>query len=199
MRETSGKPMFIGEYALILTLLLLKITICYTKNCKSTINLPYYALSLMNHLVGFSAALLLLFSPVFLAQIGIIYTEIPITAFAVMTVYFFLRKRAIWYLISAFLLFFTKENSVVIVFAILTIIFIQFLINSLRKRGNLKKDSKEIIKELFIYGSPLLLLAVWFVWHKISTGWMFVMPSYQNELMKRAFVKIIYHNNFSCK
>ncbi|MDI6882903.1 MAG: hypothetical protein QMC93_00290, partial [Patescibacteria group bacterium] len=32
-----GQPMFIGEYTLILTSFPLKITTCYTKNCKRTL------------------------------------------------------------------------------------------------------------------------------------------------------------------
>ncbi len=49
--------------------------------------------NLTNNLVGFSAALILLFTPVFLAQVGIIYTEIPMTAFALLAVYFFLNQK----------------------------------------------------------------------------------------------------------
>ena len=47
---------------------------------------------LTNHLIGFSSALALLFSPLFLAQTGIIYPEIPIAAFSIMAVYFFITN-----------------------------------------------------------------------------------------------------------
>jgi len=136
-----------------------------------------------SHLVGVGAALFLLFSPVFLAQVGIVYPEIPITAFGVMTVYFFLKKKIPWYLVSAFLMVFTKETSAIVIFAILGITLIQFISGFLKKK---ERNFKKIIKTLFIYSLPLILLASWFVAHKIVTGWMFVMPYYQENLTKEA-------------
>ncbi|MFC1663752.1 ArnT family glycosyltransferase [Patescibacteria group bacterium] len=137
-----------------------------------------------NNLIGFSAAILLFFSPVFLAQTGIVYPEIPIAAFSVMAIYFFLDKRVKWYLLSASLLLFTKESSIVIILAILASILIQFSTNFLKNR---KGDFKLLAKNLFLYGSPIFLLIIWFIWHKIATGWMFVMPYYQEQVTKQAF------------
>jgi len=136
-----------------------------------------------SHLVGVGAALFLIFSPVFLAQVGIVYPEIPITAFGVMTAYFFLKKKVPWYLVSAILMVFTKETSAIIIFAILGITLIQFMGGFLKRR---ERNFKKIIKTLFVYSLPLILLTGWFVAHKIVTGWMFVMPYYQENLTKEA-------------
>ena len=138
---------------------------------------------LINHLVGVSAALFLLFSPVFLAQTGIIYPEIPVTAFAVMTIYYFLDKKPWLYLLSASLMLLTKETSAILIVAIAVAILLEFLIKFFRKE---KSDFKKAIKESIIYGSPIILLVTWFIWHKMATGWMFVMPYYQETLTKGA-------------
>ncbi len=147
------------------------------------------------HLVGFFAALFLLFTPVFLAQVGIIYPEIPVTAFAVMTIYYFLDKKTRLYLLSASLMLLTKETSAIVVFVILVAILIQFLIEFFKKQ---KGIFKKTLKELAIYGSPILILIGWFIWHKIATGWMFVMPYYQGGMIERAFslAKIVYSFKF---
>ncbi len=139
---------------------------------------------LTNNLVGFSTALVLLFTPAFLAQVGIIYTEIPMTAFALMTVYFFLTKRKGWYLLSASLMLLMKETAISIILAILATITIDFLVKFFRKE---KPNSQNFIKELFLYASPILLLLFWFWWHKQKTGWMFVLPSHQAKFEKEVF------------
>lgn len=134
---------------------------------------------LMSCLIGLSSAFLLFFTPVFLAQVGIIYLEIPMTAFGLMAVYFFLTKRIRWYLFAASLMLLMKVVSLVIILAILGTILAQFLIKVLRKQ---EKDFKKTIRECFIYGLPILVLAAWFIIHKIATGWLFVIPAFQQEL-----------------
>lgn len=98
-----------------------------------------------------------------------------------MAVYFFLRKKVKWYLLSAFCAVFIKETSASVIIAILIIILAQRLRDFFKtKKGN----PREIVKELFSYGLPIFLLAGWFIWHKIITGWMFAMPHCYQRLMK---------------
>ena len=138
----------------------------------------------INYLVGFSSALALLFSPVFLAQTGIIYPEIPITAFSVMAVYFFITKRPWGYIASASLALFSKESSIVVVLAILVSMIIQFLFNFLKgHRG----EFGALVKKLFFYSTPIFLLIIWFELHKLATGWMFVMPEFQGRFTLDSF------------
>lgn len=61
------------------------------------------------NLVGFSSAIRLLFTPLFLTQLGIVYVEIPMLAFVLMTVYYAIKKNFSGYLISASLMVLTKE------------------------------------------------------------------------------------------
>ena len=135
-------------------------------------------------LTGILIFLLLFFSPVFLAQVGIIYPEIPVAAFALMAIYFFFERRAMPYFLSASLMLFMKEVSVVVILAVLAVIFLRHLSKFFRTR---QIDFKVVGKELIIFGSPLLLLVGWFVWHKSATGWMFAMPYYQSRFSQNVF------------
>lgn len=139
---------------------------------------------IINNFIGFSAVLLLFFSPVFLAQTGIIYVEIPAAAFALMSVYFFLKKRWGWYLLSGALLVFMKEVAAVIILAISIVGFFEFLFE-LFKRGERKLKKK--IKEVFFCFLPFLFLAGWFILHRLLTGWMFAIPSYQKDFAENVF------------
>lgn len=138
-----------------------------------------------NHLVGFSAALLLFFTPLFLAQVGIVYPEIPTAAFGVMTVYFFLKRRFWWYIISGGLMLFMKEGSVVIILAILVTVLIRLIFGIFKRE---KINFKRILKELLVLSSPILILVVWFIWHKTATGWMFIIPSAREDFAEKVSV-----------
>jgi hypothetical protein len=120
-------------------------------------------------LIATVSIVLLLFTPVFYAQLGIIYLEIPMTALALMTVYYYLKKSLIKYLLSASFMLLIKEVSVVIIFAILFLTVLKFF--SSKKRG-----SKSLFKDIFIYSLPLLVIIIWFVYHKIVAGFWFIPP-----------------------
>ena len=139
---------------------------------------------LVSSIIGILVVLVLFFTPVFLAQVGIIYVEIPAAAFALATVYFFLKRRPKLYFVSAFLMLFMKEVSVVIILAVLSTLILKFLKNYLKEK---KPDFKKLVKELIIYGSPIILLVGWFVWHKIETGWLFAVPYYQEQFSENIF------------
>jgi len=125
-------------------------------------------------IVGVLTGILLLFTPVFLAQIGIIYLEIPGTAFALMTLYYFLRKNYAMYLVSATLMLYTKE---VFVFIILTVALYIWIVQTVDAIYKAKKfPLKSLIgKTLFLF-IPIALVSVWFIYHKAATGWLFTPP-----------------------
>lgn len=123
--------------------------------------------------VGFFSAFLLLVSPVFLAQVGIVYFEIPVTTFCLMALYYFLRDKKIGYVISATLMVWTKEVSGVVIGLILTVVLFEKLIEYLR---NKKLDWKETAKETGIILSPFVFLFLWFVYHKMVKGWWMIVP-----------------------
>jgi len=140
-----------------------------SKNLKDT---------LMAHFVGLSSALLLLISPLFLAHVGIIYVEIPMTAFALLTVYFFIKKNVWGYLIAGTLMLLMKEISVVVILAIIGAIQFQYSKDFMGGKARSLKEFGQLVKKSIIYSIPLLILAGWFVWHWAVTGWWFVMPEW---------------------
>ena len=125
-------------------------------------------------LVGFFAGVVLLLTPVFLAQLGIIYVEIPAAAFAVMTVYYALKKNLLGYLISGILLVLTKEIAIFVILIILAVIFLNKISLWLRKKE--KVDLVGLVKTIFIWATPLYILFLWFLYHKIISGWWLVIP-----------------------
>jgi len=135
-------------------------------------------------LIGFSSAIILLFTPLFFAQMGIIYTEIPAAAFSLMAVYFYVKRKVIWYLFSASALLLMKEVALIIPFAILIAIIFDFLLKHFRKQ---EKNLKETVKDLILYSLPILPLVGFFVWHRLVTGWWFIIPNYQQTFAQEAF------------
>lgn len=168
-----GQSLFIS-HLFYLFFVLLAVIFTYLLGKK----IAYFEDELTNNLVGFSAALLLLFCPLFLAQVGIIYLEIPVTAFALMTVYFFLERKIWSYLISAILMVFTKETSVVIILAILSTISAIFFLNYFSKK---QLNWRQFSKKITFYSIPLFLLIIWYGVNKIKFGWAIVMSPLINS------------------
>jgi 4-amino-4-deoxy-L-arabinose transferase-like glycosyltransferase len=103
--------------------------------------------------VGIIAALLLLFSPLFFAQSGIVQIEIVFTALSIITIYFAIKSELVWYIISGNLLVLTKEPAILI---IISILIYKFMKNS---------------KKLLIYSIPLFIFALWMITNKFVFGW----------------------------
>lgn len=128
---------------------------------------------ILGNLIGFSSGILLLFTPVFLAQLGIIYVEIPAVAFAVMTVYYTLKKNLLGYLIAATLMVLTKEITVFIVFIVLAVIFSKEIFRWVKRK---ELNLANFFKKIFLWSIPLFILFLWFFYHKVVSGWWLVIP-----------------------
>ena len=111
-----------------------------------------------NTAVGFVSALLLLFSPIYFAQCGMVNGDTVITSLGVMTVYYFLKKSHVQFLICSSLLVLSKESSAAIIVALLIYRFFETRRNS------------ATVKELYLCFTPLLVLTVFFLLQKITTG-----------------------------
>lgn len=127
------------------------------------------------NLVAFLAGILLLFTPVFFAQLGIIYMEIPITAFAVMSVYYYLRRNIPLYLLSTILMVYTKDVSVFLILVILAFDIGIQLVHSVSV--DKKIDIKDFLNRIVLIGLPIFILFLWFLYHKMTTGWWYIPPS----------------------
>lgn len=116
--------------------------------------------------LGLGAVLLLLFTPVFYAQLGILYFELPMAAFAVATVYFYLSRNWPLYILSAVLMLWSKEAAIFVV----GLIFLVELYRSWREKN------WQLSNLLWVL-SPLLALGIWFFYHYLVTGWWYIQPS----------------------
>ncbi|MBN1793964.1 MAG: glycosyltransferase family 39 protein [Candidatus Omnitrophica bacterium] len=143
---------------------------------------------LMDRKTGVIAALFLFFSPLYFAQSGIVNLSIPLTALAVMTVYFALEKKTPWYLFCGSCLVLTKAPGLVVIFSILLYVL----------STGYRLPKKVLVEKLLIYAIPIAVFAVWLTYHQWATGWLFVprryayrigdiMPLLQNR-MKILFV-----------
>jgi hypothetical protein len=120
-------------------------------------------------IMSFLGGMLLLFSPIFLAQVGIIYMEIPLAALALWSYYFFLKQRFISYTVTASLMVLMKETGVLFVI----VLFVVHLISQWRKR---KRNSLRLNEFVYLL-LPVGILAAWFLYHWYSTGWWLVSPA----------------------
>lgn len=146
------------------------------------------------HSVGFGAALLLLATPLFVAQIGIIYLEIPTAAFAVWALYFFLQKRMIPYIVSASFMLLMKEVSFIVIGAIALVTCGEFVRDLLVRAEPFKQLMRRYAILLLFICAPILILVGWFAWHWLATGWLFALPYYDDafhgEIMEISLWKI---------
>lgn len=179
--DFAHPPLFIVLLAIVWMIFGESLFISHALNLIVTLLAVVYTFLLGTHMVkengpygavvGTSAALLLLFTPVFMAQVGIIYIEIPVTAFALISTYYFLKRKLTLYSVAASLMVLTKEISV-----ILCVIFLCAYLYSLKGKMPYLRNLKNHAREMMWMLLPFLLLAVWFVYHHGVTGWWFVVP-----------------------
>src|SRR3989344_428828 len=111
---------------------------------------------LFNRKVGIIASLLMFFYPTFFSYSGMAYLAIPLTALTIMSLYFFIKKNNILYIIISSCLVLTEERAIMVPSALL---FYKIFKN---KKFNLKKD--------FIFLIPLLVFGLWLVSNKLYYG-----------------------------
>ncbi len=111
---------------------------------------------------GVVAASLLLFYPLFRTQSTVVLLDLPTAAFAIMAVYFLLRRRTLLYLIFASAMVLTKATGVLLIPAVLLYLFI----------GNRQeKPRQDGLADLAVHSIPVLVLVGWFWYHTQETGW----------------------------
>lgn len=130
--------------------------------------------------IGAIAGMLLLFTPLFYAQLGIIYLEIPATAFAVMTVYYFLKRQFVPYLIASVLMLLIKEVAVFVILVLLFVLTLETLVIPFVKTR--KIQLKKWFLACLLWGSPLLAVALWLLYHKLMFGWWLIPPNSESTL-----------------
>ncbi len=115
--------------------------------------------TLFNRKTGVISSLLLLFYPSFFSYSAIVTLDLPMTAFALMAIYFSITKRKFWYALTGSLLVLTKEIGILIIGSIII--------------ANFLKDRKYFIKNFYIHLIPLFIFALWVISSKIHYGYYF--------------------------
>ncbi|MBU4349871.1 glycosyltransferase family 39 protein [bacterium] len=148
----------------------------------------YFTYLLGGHLfskeTGIISALLLLFCPLYFAQSGILNFSILLTTLNLSSIYFALKNRIKWYLLSASLLMLTKEVGFLTIFAIL---IYQYYVMHIKKKVSIRK--------VFIYGIPLIVLVIWrmlpaihlsraFYYSLITFDWFIIMQTLKNRFLE---------------
>lgn len=113
---------------------------------------------LHNSTVGITASVLLLFSPLFFAQSGMVNGDTVLTSIGVVTVYYFIKRQYLPYLLSGTLLVLCKESSAAFIVAMLLVLCVD------------QECERPSFKLILKYSVPLLLLCLFFIAQKITTG-----------------------------
>ena len=117
---------------------------------------------LYNKKIGFMASLLLSVFPLFFAQTNTYNWNVPFTAFMLMTLYFFIKKNKLAYILSSILMVLTVEISVIVIFIIICYILYK----------NFNRLSKfKIIKNILFFSVPLFIFIIWMLWNKLIFGY----------------------------
>lgn len=131
--------------------------------------------------VGIIASILLIISPMYFSLSGQLLYDVPLTAMTLAVLYFHLKRNTKLYLLSASILVVTKEPGFLAIIAILIY-------------SAIKKDR---IKKLFLYASPLILLAAWGLFvlsnlNKIGAGGYISELPQSHVLIIQKFLAILY-------
>jgi 4-amino-4-deoxy-L-arabinose transferase-like glycosyltransferase len=108
---------------------------------------------------GLLAALLLLLSPLFLAQAGFFLTDLPVMALGVASAYFALRRRFAAYAICAVYMLLIKETALAFMAALLAYLFVTD-----------KRPLRDRLAATALYATPLLAIGLFLGFQKLVTG-----------------------------
>ena len=127
----------------------------------------YFTFLLGTHLQGkisgLIAALFLFFSPNYFAHSGIGTLDMPLTTFAVMTLYFFYKNNYKAYLISGICLVLTKETGVIFISAITTYVIYK----------NYFGTKRDVFKQALLFSIPIWAYLIWLIANRFVVGWFF--------------------------
>ena len=115
---------------------------------------------LYNSVVGFGAAVLLFFSPLFFAQSGLFHCAVPFTAISLAVLYYYFKNSIRLYWLFSVLLLLTKEIGVLV---IISVSFYDLIIQ--------KKNVKESVMRQMVLLSPLLVFVIWMLLNQKFLGW----------------------------
>ena len=126
---------------------------------------------------GFASAALLACTPMFLTMGAFLLPEMPLTALAAASLFFYARRRLFAAAVCGVLAVWVKETGI---FAALALVGAEVLVAW--HEGMLRSA----IRRVAILLTPLAALAAFFVWQKVHAGY-FVFPHHANLFADRPF------------
>jgi 4-amino-4-deoxy-L-arabinose transferase-like glycosyltransferase len=120
------------------------------------------------------AALLLLLSPIYLAQSGMFLADVPVAALGALAAYFVVRDRYIPYVACASYMVLLKETAIVLVVALLLYRFV--VMNPVRQAR---------LRDVARYSIPLAVIGAFILLQKAITGKFFFIYDFDVELFQR--------------
>lgn len=150
----------------ILNLIFASILIIFTYKLAEFLGKDKFRVSL----IGFGSSLILIFTPLFYAQLGIFYFDLTTASMAIPAIYFFFKGRFKIYFVFASLMLLFKETSVSVLIG-LTLANLIYKAGGIKNILNLPKG--QIFKESFAICSPFIVVITWLLYHQIETGWLF--------------------------
>lgn len=120
------------------------------------------------------AALLLLLSPIYLAQSGMFLADVPVAALGALATYFLVRDTYIPYVVCASYMVLVKETAIVLVVALLLYRFV--ILNPVRQAR---------LRDVARYSIPLAVIGAFILLQKAITGHFFFIYDFDVELFQR--------------
>ena len=121
-----------------------------------------------NKKAGIFASIIIVSIPLFLSQATFLLPEMLIALLSTMYVYYYLKQKLVFELITASLLVLTKETGIIIVFSILLYHFISGLV-----KIKSSKEIKSIIFSTVLHSIPVFVAISFFFIQKLTRGWFF--------------------------
>jgi 4-amino-4-deoxy-L-arabinose transferase-like glycosyltransferase len=145
----------------------------FSKHCFAMVVSLIYLLSiyyivrkLFSSRAGIMATILTASQALFLAQASMLLPEIMLSLFTLWTLYSYLEKRKLLFLISSSLLILTKETGIFLLILIFTWDLFSFFTG-----GNLRSAAKKQLGWSMVLAIPLLIFALHLVIQKHVFGW----------------------------
>jgi len=130
------------------------------------------------------ATTLLVSSPIFLAQTTLVYHEILGALFKYLAIYFLIKDRKKWFLLSSIIAFLIRfENGPILIGT--AAIWFGFIKNWQPSLMNLKKSWKQIF-------ALFLIVILWFFIHLKINGWLMISPLFGHEINRQRAVQDLY-------
>ena len=151
----------------------------------------YIGKKISNSYTGFLSALLVGVTPVVFVEYGLIYLDLPMSAFATLAVALWLYNKKIWSMIALSLSIWAKLPGILI----LPSIFIYNWVKEKEKRNPTKWNWNNYLPLII----PVIAFLAWITYHYWVTGWALIKPEVMDNLPKsnNSIQKIVHALNIT--